>query len=59
MGFLAMIIAGTAALCFAFVAAIFGIALRPFQKFRLASSGLLGMAAVALALGVIVFWQYA
>ena len=54
-----MTVVGTAALCFAFIAAIFGFSLRPFEKFRLASSGLLGMAAVALALGVIVFWQYA
>ncbi len=52
-----MIFAGTAALCFSFVAAIFGFALKPFQKFRLASNGLLGMAALALIMGAIVFWN--
>ncbi len=53
-----MTFVGTAALCFAFIAAIFGFALRPFQKFRLASSGLLGVAMLALITGVIVFWHY-
>ena len=53
-----MTFVGTAALCFAFIAAIFGFALRPFHKFRLASSGLLGVAMLALITGVIVFWHY-
>lgn len=52
-----MIFVGTAALCFAFIAAIFGFALRPFQKLRLASNSLLGMAVLGLITGVIVFWQ--
>jgi hypothetical protein len=49
---------GTAALCFAFIAAIFGFALKPFQRFSVASNGLLGLAALALITGVLVFWKY-
>jgi hypothetical protein len=52
-----MIFAGTAAFCFAFIAAIFGFALKPFQKLRLASHGLLGMAMLALVMGTIAFWN--
>jgi hypothetical protein len=48
----------TAAFCFAFITAICGFALRPFQKLRAASSGLLGMASFALITGMYLFWQY-
>ena len=53
-----MAFVATAAFCFAFLTAIFGFALRPFQKFRGASSGLLGMALLAFVSGAYIFWQY-
>ena len=53
-----MIFTATAAFCFSFLTAIFGFALRPFQKFRGASSGLLGMASLAFVTGAYLLWQY-
>jgi hypothetical protein len=53
-----VVFAATAAFCFAFISAICGFALRPFEKFRAASSGLLGMASLALVTGSFLYWQY-
>ena len=53
-----MTFAATAAFAFAFMTAICGIALRPFQKMRAASSGLLGMASLAVITGAYLFWQF-